>query len=173
MNCLIRLGCNITLLLGSLSMGLVCLGGCENKYGMAPVTGKVTCNGQPVVGGLITFQPIDAPEKTGRPAGQAGIASSATIGEDGTFTLASIDSKLGAGAVIGPHQVIFLLPPTTRPQLKPDEREVLPPDEIKQIEADFAKQRVYPPCPCSAAIQPGEVEVKAGNNEFEFKLPPK
>ena len=32
---------------------------------------------------------------------------------------------------------------------------------------------IYPPLPCSNKIEPGEVEVKPGDNLFEFTLPPK
>jgi hypothetical protein len=147
------------------------LAGCRgDAYQMTPVTGRVTCQGQPVEGGIITFQPLDAPEKTGRPAGQAGVGSSGTVEADGSFTLTSVDPKLGAGALIGPHSVVFRLPPTRRPTITPDERAAMSPEEIKVAEEINSKMPVFPPCPCSADISPGEVEVKRGENDFSFTL---
>ena len=150
----------------------LCLAGCGGDlYRRVPVMGKVTCQGQPVVGGTVIFQPLDAPEKTGRPAGQSGGAAHGTIQEDGTFTLAAIDPKGGAGSLLGPHQVLFQLPPTTRPRLTADDKAAMTPDEIKQNEAEIATRPVYPPCPCTADISPQEVEVKVRDNNFEFTLP--
>src|SRR5262245_7665620 len=99
------------------------LSGCGSKYDMAPVRGRVTtCQGKPAVGAVIKFMPIDAPDKTGRPAGYTGTASHGTVGEDGTFTLTAMDGKSGAGALVGPHMVLFEPPPTRRPTLLPEER---------------------------------------------------
>lgn len=150
------------------------LAGCgADAYRMVPVTGKVLCKGQPVAGGIITFQPLDAPAKTGRPAGQTGRASQGTVQADGTFTLAAINPQQGAGCLLGPHQVLFQLPPTTRPRLTADDKAAMSPDEIKKNEAEIAARPVYPSCPCSADIAPGEVEVETSGNHFEFTLPPR
>ena len=140
---------------------------------MAAVSGKVTCQGKPVAGGVIKFFPIDAPEKTGRKPGYAGGPSEATIQEDGTFSLMPIDAQQGSGALIGPHLVQFVLPPTARPRLTGDDRAMMSAEEAKKWDAEFGSRPIYPPCPCSNAIQPAEVEVKQGDNVFEFTLPPK
>src|SRR5262245_38319730 len=153
---------------------LTVLGGCgSSTFKMAPVRGKVTCQGQPVAGGVITFQPVDDPAKTGRPAGQAGVGSTATITADGSFSLTSIDAARGAGALVGPHRVVFQLPPTTKPALRPEERAVMSAEEAKKWDEEFARRPVYPPCPCTPQITPGQVEVKSGDNDFDFTLPPK
>ncbi|HXG12132.1 MAG TPA: hypothetical protein VNK04_20425 [Gemmataceae bacterium] len=167
-------------LLGRVSIGLWLalvsglVSGCgANPYRMAPVRGRVTCNGKPATGGVIKFLPIDAPEKTGRKPGHTGHPSSGTVGEDGSFTLTSMDGKSGPGALIGPHKVVFEAPPTRRPTLSADDRSVMSPEEIKAAEAELARRPVYPPLPCSTTITPGEVEVKPGDNYFEFTLQPK
>jgi hypothetical protein len=155
------------------ALAIAALAGCSNPYQQAPVRGRVTCNGKPAVGGTIIFQPLDAPARTGRPAGEPGIASSGVIGEDGSFVLASIDASLGGGAVIGPHQLIFQAPPTQRPTISADERAVMSPEEIQAAEEVNARLPVYPPLDCSTTLAPAEVEVKPGNNEFAFTLQPK
>jgi hypothetical protein len=149
------------------------LSGCSNPYQRAPVRGRVTCQGKPATGGVVIFQPLDAPGKTGRPAGHPGGASSGTVGPDGSFTLTALDGKSGAGALLGPHQVLFEMPPTKRPPITADDRLVLSPAELKALQEDIARRPIYPPLPCSANITPGEVDVKPGQNEFVFTLPPK
>jgi hypothetical protein len=148
--------------------------GCgSNPYQMAAVRGRVTCQGKPATGGIVIFQPLDAPDRTGRPKGFSGTASNGTIAEDGTFTLTAMDGKSGAGALVGPHQIIFQLPPTRRPTLSADDRSSMSPEEIKAAEESNRRLPIYPPLPCSDKVTPGEVEVKAGDNEFEFTLAPK
>jgi hypothetical protein len=147
--------------------------GCGNPYQMAPVRGRMTCNGKPATGGVVIFQPMDAPEKTGRKPGHPGSASSGTIGEDGTFTLTSVDGKSGAGALLGPHRIIFQPPPTRRPTIPAEERALMSPEEIKEVAETIRRMPIYPPLPCSTNATPGEVEVKPGGNEFEFTLRPK
>jgi hypothetical protein len=154
--------------------------GCSgNAYRMATVRGRVTCHGKPAVGGEVVFQPIDAPERTGRPKGQSGRPSRGTVGEDGTFTLTCdqvADGKPGEqapGALVGPHRVLFKMPRTTRPALDADTKYVLSGAELKAEEERLAHLPVYPPLPCGDKITPGEVEVKPGENNFEFTLQPK
>jgi hypothetical protein len=156
-------------------LAVVLLAGCGGAtYPRAPVKGRVmTWQGQPATGGVVVFQPVDAPGKTGRPAGHPGTASHGTVEQDGTFTLTAMDGKSGDGAVVGPHLVIFRMPPTKRGALLAEERANLSPDEVRAAESDLASRPVYPPLPASDRIQPGEVEVKPGENMFEFTLPKK
>jgi hypothetical protein len=154
-----------------------------NPYRLATVRGRVTCQGKPATGGEVVFQPIDAPEKTGRASGQSGRPSRGTVEADGTFTLTCdliADGKPGEsapGALLGPHRVVFKMPRTTRPTMDADTRLVLSgPEhkaELKAAEEALTRVPVYAPLPCSDKITPGEVEVKAGKNEFEFTLQPK
>jgi hypothetical protein len=158
----------------SLALGVALAAGCGgNPYQMAPVRGRITCQGKPAVGGVVKFVPIDTPDKTGRPAGHSGTSSAATVEADGSFTLTALDAKSGPGALVGPHRVVFEPPPTRRPTLLADEKVDMAPEEIKKWEADFARRPVYPPLPCSYNPSPGEVEVKPGENTFEFTLQPK
>jgi hypothetical protein len=155
-----------------LAGGLV--SGCgSDPYQMASVRGRVTCDGKPATGAIVIFQPLDAPDKTGRPAGFSGTASNGTVEKDGTFTLMAMDGKSGAGALIGPHQVFFQPPPTRRPTLSADDRASMSPEEIRAAEESNRRLPIYPPLPCSDQITPSEVEVKAGDNEFEFTLSPR
>jgi hypothetical protein len=144
--------------------------GCGDPYRLAKVRGRVTtCEGKPAVGGEIIFQPIDAPEETGRPKGNSGTMSRGTVKADGTFHLKA-DLKQADGALIGPHRVLFKMPPTKRPVLTAEERLSMSPQEIQQVEEDFKRRPVYAPLPCSANLSPDKVDVKPGSNEFEFSL---
>jgi hypothetical protein len=161
--------------------GFVCLAGVllwsgcgGDPYQLATVRGKViTCEGKPAAGGVVVFYPIDAPEKTGRPAGNPGREARGTVAEDGTFSLISIGIEPQEGAVIGPHKVVFEMPPTQRPRLSAEDREGMSLEEQKKWDEEFARRPVYAPIPCSTAITPSEVTVVAGKNMLEFKLPPK
>lgn len=147
------------------------LAGCANPYQIAPVRGRVTCQGKPAAGATIEFRPVDAPGETGRPQGNPGRPSMAVLGPDGTFALALVGGQPGLGAVTGRHRVLFKLPPRTPRKLSGDDRAVMSPAEIKEWEEKLARE-VYPPLTCGANISPGEVTVKPGDNEFEFTLQP-
>ena len=74
-------------------LGLACTG-CGSGLELAPVSGRVTMNGQPVTQGEITFVPHDGPPAMG------------TISADGTFQLTTLEA--GDGAVLGQHQVTIM-----------------------------------------------------------------
>jgi hypothetical protein len=154
---------------------VLAFGGCGGgAYRLVEIRGRVTtCEGQPATGGIVTFYPIDAPDETGRKAGNPGREARGTVAEDGTFTLTTIGIQPKPGVVIGKHQVGFEMPPTRRPTLTAEDKTNLTPDEIKKAEAEFSSRPVYKPLPCSDQIEPKEVEVKAAGDSFEFKLPPK
>ena len=161
-----------------IAVGVAALGGLmagcgSDPYQLAPVRGRVTCQGKPAAGGIVTFMPINSPEKTGRPAGFTGVASKGTVGTDGTFTLTSMDGESGAGALVGPHRVLFQPPPTRRPTLSADDRAAMSPEEVRAAEEANSRLPVYPPLPCGDTVSPGEVEIKPGDNEFTFELRPK
>jgi hypothetical protein len=149
--------------------------GCKtDPYSLVPVTGKVTsCEGKPAAGGVVVFAPIDDPDHTGRKAGNPGREARGEVAADGTFTLTTIGIPPKSGAVTGRHRITFEMPTGIRPVLASGDKANMTPDEIKKIEADFANRVVFPVLPCGDKIQPEEVTVKAGDNNFEFKLPPR
>jgi hypothetical protein len=149
--------------------------GCRlDPYQLVPVTGKVTsCEGKPAAGGVVVFAPIDDPEATGRKAGNPGREARGEVAADGTFTLTTIGIRPAPGAVTGRHRVTFEMPTGRRPALSAEDKANMSPEEIKKNEADFASRTVFPRLPCSDQIQPNEVTVKSGNNNFEFNLPPR
>lgn len=159
------------------ALGVGLLNGCGTAYPTAKVRGRVlTCEGKPATGGVVEFWPIDAPDKTGRRPGNPGQVSRGTVGADGTFTLVSIGiqgAKDTDGAVTGPQRVTFKMPPTKRPVMTPEERSAGTPEHIKALEEEAARMPIYPPLPCTNKIEPSEVEVKPGDNSFEFTLPSK
>ncbi|HTI49311.1 MAG TPA: hypothetical protein VL475_00115 [Planctomycetaceae bacterium] len=151
----------------------VSLAGCgDSLYQAAPVTGTVLCDGKPATGGVVVFQPADAPKETGRPEGEPGLTSTGIVGEDGTFTLMvearGFDSPR-TGALIGPHHVFFRPPRTTPWELDPSDR-ALPPEQLAKLKEELAKRPVYKPLACGDRINPDTTTVKAGKNSFQFTL---
>lgn len=66
---------------------------------VAPVSGRVTLNGQPVANHFVGFQPVSG-------AASGAIGSSGVTDSEGRFTLKTVDGK-HEGAVVGKHQVII------------------------------------------------------------------
>lgn len=83
---------------------LLCAG-CNRGPQMAPVTGKVTYNGQPLTFGVVQFQ-----SASGQPA-------RGEIQSDGTFSLSTF--RQGDGAVVGSHRVRVACYESQRPGTKP------------------------------------------------------
>ena len=75
--------------------------------------------------------------------------------------------------MVGRHRVTVKMPPRDRPRLSGDDRAVMSAAEIKEWEEKFRQMPIYPQPSCGAAASPAEVEVKPGENEFEFTLQPK
>lgn len=90
--------------------GFGCVVGCAKKpYTLAVVSGRVTLDGAPLAGGVVSFQP----KATG--AAAAGPGSTGRIGTDGRYHLASIDGA--PGAVVGTHLVrIYSRSPESAPK---------------------------------------------------------
>jgi len=153
----------------------VCSGCGADPYATAPVTGHVTCNGKPALGGYIVFEPIDTPDKTGRPAGNPGRISRGMVQQDGSFTL-TMDPR-GAddateGAHIGPHRIMFV-PPLTEPVKMHPSDSYLPAEEQERIKSELAAIPIFLPLECGPeGISPSEVEVQPGKNSFAFELKP-
>ena len=75
--------------------------GCGGKR-LAPVSGTVTLNGQPLANATVNFQPIAAPGSI-----DAGIGSQAKTNDKGEFTLTTSTGE--NGAVVGKHRVMISL----------------------------------------------------------------
>jgi len=72
--------------------------GCSGRpYGVAPVTGTIWLDDEPLAGGVVNFQPI-ASQGT-----SPGPGSSARIGSDGRYQLMMLDGS--PGAVVATHRV--------------------------------------------------------------------
>lgn len=153
--------------------GMLCAFGCgTDLYPKATVTGRVMCGDKPAWGGVVTFQPVDAPEKTGRPKGEPGGVSRGQVQEDGSFRLTYEARGMHAaedGAVTGPHRVVFIPPQSTPWEWNPQD-DWLPEEEKAKLKEELAKRPVYPKLDCGAELTPAAVEVKSGSNEFEFTL---
>ena len=82
-------------------LALIALSGCGgSRLGTVSVKGKITLDGQPVVKGMVFFQPVDAAK--GRPA-RAGIKP------DGSYVAASLDND--HGIVPGEYNISVMPPP--------------------------------------------------------------
>jgi len=133
-------GAAILLLLGAVA-------GCGSG-GKARVTGKVTVNGKPVTGGLVSFAPIATDKKEpGKPA-------AGEVQQDGSYTLGT-ESK-NDGAVPGKHSVRYTPPSIPYPEGRDPRPGEAPPKS--GFEGLVPKNQ--------------EVEVKVGTNNVDIELVP-
>lgn len=119
--------------------------GCgRGNSNLAPVTGKVTYNGELVTGGTLIFSPVGG-ESPGKPA-------TAEIRADGTYVLTT--DEAGDGGRIGPQTVSFT-----------------PPEQELTEEQRTNPNYIAPP-PRYAQLVPKEpqVEIKAGDNLIDIEL---
>ena len=84
----------------SLVVGLVFTVGCGSggDFPVAPVSGRVLCDGQPVPHAIVFFEPLQSGDSA--LAGKQGIARAK---EDGTFVISTYGTE--DGAVVGKHRV--------------------------------------------------------------------
>jgi hypothetical protein len=95
------------MILWQMAICLVVAGCARTPAGVVPVSGRVTLDGQPLAGAVVTFQPIQAssvPLKAGGSAGR-------TDGE-GRFTLMLIEPPV-PGALVGKHVVTIVTATST------------------------------------------------------------
>lgn len=127
---------------------ILSLSGCGGPgYDIAPVEGRITCEGEPVAGGSITFRPIAV---EGAKDGGLSKPASGEVGEDGAFTMTTIDD--GDGAAVGRHEVRFT------PHM---------------VGATSYEDKPEPSPYLGMVPEPNEIEIKPGKNELEFKLVPR
>jgi hypothetical protein len=87
---------------GALALPLL-LAGCGSGN-VAPVSGRVTIDGRPAVGVLVSFQPIGSADNQ-----DPGPGSYGTTDEDGRYRLTQVVTNR-PGAVVGPHRVSLRSP---------------------------------------------------------------
>jgi hypothetical protein len=87
-----------------LALALASCGG--TGEGLAPLTGKVVCDGQPAAGAILLFH--RQPGEPAPPAAAAGVIPSAIVHDDGYFAVESGD--LGRGAAPGKYNVLVQWP---------------------------------------------------------------
>jgi hypothetical protein len=127
----------------ALATVVFCLG-CGGSRNAAPVSGKITVNGQPMADIGVTFEPM---------AEGAGLGSTGKTDASGNYTLKFIDGS--SGALVGKHRVTFTDLQAAM-QEQPDAGD-LPPQRIR-IPAKYVTEAL-------------EYEVKAGGTtEANFDL---
>ena len=147
-----RISCAISVVLAFLTA--TWLGCGSSDHPTAPVSGKITYQGQPVTGGTLSFAPISV---AGNP--NPGKPAAALIQSDGSFVLTT--NKASDGAVIGKHRVTFSPPIAQVPAPK-----ALGPGES-------AVPTPTPPSPYDGLVpKEPEVEVKKGSNSLTIELVP-
>jgi len=82
----------------SIAVGVVATGCSGGGPAVAPVTGTVTLDGQPLANASVTFQPI------AEGSVDAGPASTATTDAQGAFVLKTAEGE--EGAVVGKHRIM-------------------------------------------------------------------
>jgi hypothetical protein len=98
-------------------VGVALVSGCAGPT-MAPVKGRVTCNGKPVKEAMITFNPMQRFDKDREP----GKPGTGCTDADGYYALSSYQSY--DGAHIGKHRVTVILD-DTNPAKCPHSKELI------------------------------------------------
>lgn len=86
-----------------IGMALLVSAGCGTDYKVAPVSGRVTLDNQPLVGASVNFAPTDGSKENNVGAGSYGKTDA-----DGRYTLKLIENDK-AGAAVGRHKVSISL----------------------------------------------------------------
>lgn len=95
---------NIRLAVGGFAI-FSAMAGCSSEYPVAPVSGRITMDGQPLAGANVLFQPY---HPTGNAQvqleGGRGMGSYAVTDDDGRFALKLLENDR-TGAAVGHHRV--------------------------------------------------------------------
>ncbi len=121
-------------------------GGGGGEKEVIPISGKVTCNGEPVTSGSVMFVPDVDPAVDGNP----GKPASGALDENGEFVLTTYVK--GDGVVIGKHRVSVIRNPTEEEIREADEEDVDP----KKVVLCGGKNKSY--------------EIKKGDTEIIIEL---
>ena len=135
------------------------ISGCgDGRAERAPVSGKVTMNGQPLTFGTVQFWPVE-----GRPA-------RGEINKDGTYTLTTFDP--GDGAVLGEHTVTVEAVTTASqaPKAKSFEEEIEMSMNRDQVVVVGNTRSLIPPQYATPQSSSLKREVKRGENKIDIEL---
>ena len=153
----------------ALILSPMAIGGCGSEgFVLAPVSGRVTIDGQPVAGVRIAFEPI-ADEKRKIPGPEA----IAITEEDGSYKLYTTDAER-RGAVVGKCRVrIWTIPGDQMGQntVITDDQDPNydPVAEIKALKAQMRAAKKKKATPASLGIIPFRYNDKT---ELTFEVPP-
>lgn len=138
------------------------LGGCGHEFTTAPVSGKISFDGRPLVGGgRILFVPISSDDTA------TGKAAIGIIAADGTFELGTYGK--GDGAVLGEHHIEIRQNPVLKPAVYAAEvgttGESVLLEPLVEIDPTARVPAIY-----AGSQSPLRLTVKQGSNEFPIDL---
>ncbi len=147
--------------------GLGAMTGCgSNPFVLAPVSGRVTVDGQPVAGLRIAFEPVGSAERRAPGPEAIGVTD-----EDGWFTLKTLSESPRRGAVVGKCRVrIWTLPSNQKDRLTDVQAPGFDPvKEVKDLREQLRSQARK-----KAANRPtGSLPLRYNDNtELSFDVPP-
>jgi hypothetical protein len=105
---------------------------------VAPVSGRVTLDGEPVANARVTFQPLGSAENPNPGQGSYGITDA-----EGRYSLTMVGSKR-SGAVVGKHRVSIQSPrgPSDQfPQAPPRPSKMIPREYNTETKLEFDVRR--------------------------------
>lgn len=141
-------------LLLTLASTLLLAGGCDDgRDARAPVSGRITCAGEPVVEGMVTFYPADGRRQ-----------AIGVLGDDGAYTLTTFDK--GDGAFLGKHVVVIDAVRSV---------DTGPASLQEETEATFASgpqiERLVPERYADLKSSPLQADVQDQRNTIDFDIP--
>lgn len=152
--------------------GLVVVAGCRSdSFVLAPVSGRVTVDGQPVAGLRVAFEPMGSAERRAPGPEAVGVTD-----EDGRFTLETMAESPRTGAVVGKCRVrIWALPSDQKDRVDRDKvTDVMAPgfDPVKEV--NDLKEQLRRQGRKKAASKPtGAIPLRYNDNtELSFDVPP-
>jgi hypothetical protein len=107
------------------AVALVGAAGCGGSYPLAPVSGRVTMDGQPLANAAVTFQPVPTEKGINPGPGSGGFTDA-----DGRYTLKLV-SDGSRGAVIGKH-IVRITPVPKDGDATEDQQPIEPPMKAKR-----------------------------------------
>ena len=146
--------------------GLACgaISGCGggDEFDVVPISGTVTCNGDPLSAGHVQFMPSSGAASEGGGSTIAGKMATAVIQADGSYTLTTYEE--GDGAVVGRLRVL-ILPATTDDEDVENYQD--DDEENEEDDEDNDDEEIPLPCPMPRDLF---VEVTAGTSVVNIEM---